>query len=66
MNIVTNLEQIIPTLPYVKKGKYNHKIGTFILIGGSSYKSIYFDKINVSEKDKFYRKFDYEREYPNI
>ena len=66
MNIVTNLEQIIPTLPYVKKGKYNHKIGTFILIGGSSYKSIYFDKINVSEKDKFYRKFDYERKYPNI
>ena len=66
MNIITNLKKTIPFLPYIKKGKYNHNIGTFILIGGSSYKCIYFDKINVDKDNKFYRKFNYEVKYPNI
>ena len=43
------LNEIIPFLPYVKKGKYNKNIGTFILVGGSGYKSIYFDKFIVNE-----------------
>lgn len=60
------LNEIIPFLPYVKKGKYNKNIGTFILVGGSGYKSIYFDKFIVNEDDNFYRKFKYEVEYPNI
>jgi len=66
MNIITNLQDMIPFIPHIKKGKYNKDIGTFILIGGSSYKCIQFDKFNVDKKDKFYRKFNYEVEYPNI
>ena len=66
MEIINNLNDTIPFLPYIKKGKYNENIGTFILIGGSSYKCSYFDKFNVNENDKFYRKFNYEVEFPNI
>jgi hypothetical protein len=66
MNIINNLQDMIPFIPHIKKGKYNKDIGTFILIGGSSYKSIHFNKFNVDKNDKFYRKFNYEVEYPNI
>lgn len=66
MDIITNLNDIIPFLKFIKKGKFNEKIGTFILIGGSSYKCIDFDKYNVNKYDNFYRKFKYEVEYPNI
>lgn len=66
MNIINNLQEIIPFLPYIKQGKYDKNIGTFILIGGSSYKSTDFDKFHVDKNDKFYRKFNYEAEYPNI
>ena len=66
MNIINNLQDIIPFTPYIKKGKYDKNIGTFILIGGSSYTSIYFDKFHIDKNDKFYRKFNYEVEYPNI
>lgn len=66
MNLIYNLQEIIPFLPHIKKGKYNKNIGTFILIGGSSYKSTDFDKFQVDKNDKFYRKFNYEVEYPNI
>ena len=45
---------------------YHKNFGTFILIGGSSYKCSYFDKFNVNINDKFYRKFNYEKEYSNI
>ena len=53
-NVINNLQDIIPSIPYLKKGKYNKDLGTFVLIGGSSYKSIYFDKFNVDKNDKFY------------
>jgi len=66
MDIITNLKDIIPFLNFIKKGKFNEKIGTFILIGSSSYKCIDFDKYNVNKYDNFYRKFKYEVEYPNI
>lgn len=66
MDILTNLNDIIPFLNFIKKGEFNKKIGTFILIGGSSYKCIDFDKYNVNKYDNFYRKFKYEVEYPNI
>ncbi len=66
MNIKYNLQDIIPHLPYIKKGTYNKNIGTFILIGGSGYKSTDFNKYPVNKNDKFYRKFKYEVEYPNI
>jgi hypothetical protein len=66
LKIIDNLNETIPFIPYIKKGKYNKNIGTFILIGGSGYTSVYFDKFNVNKNDKFYRKFNYEVEYPNI
>lgn len=66
MNIINNLQEIIPFLPYIKQGKYDKNIGTLILIGGSSYKSTDFDKFHVDKNDEFYRKFNYEAEYPNI
>ena len=64
MKILNKLIDIIPHIPHIKKGKYNGF--SFVLIGGSSYKSIYFDKVNVKKDDMFYRKFNYEVEYPNI
>ena len=67
MKIITNLQDIIPFIPHKKKGKYNKNIGTFILIGGSSYKYTDFDKFRVDKNDNFYRKFKFnEVEYPNI
>lgn len=66
MQMFYTLTEIIPYLPHIKKGKYNKKIGSFVLLGGSSYKSVYFDKYNVKKNDNFYRKFNYEIEYPNI
>ncbi len=55
---------MIDKIPCVKSGKYNGY--SIVLIGGSSYKPIDFNKWYVSKDDKFYRKFDYEVEYPNI
>jgi len=66
MNIILNLNDIIPHIKYIKKGKYNKDIGTFVLIGGSSYKCSDFDKFHVNKNDDYYRKFNYEVEYPNI
>ena len=59
------LTELIPLLPTpVIEGIY--KEFSFVLIGGSSYKSSYFNKFVVSTDNKFYRKFNYETEYPYI
>jgi hypothetical protein len=60
--IITKLNDIIPYLPYTKEGKYNN-LFSYVLIGGSSYKSTYFNKF---PGNTFYRSFNYEKEYPNI
>jgi hypothetical protein len=62
--IHNKLVDIIPYIPIVKQGKYNGY--SIVLIGGSSYKSTAFNKFEIDKKDDFYRKFNYEVEFPNI
>jgi len=65
VRVVRTLQETIPFLPNVKKGTYDPSVGTFVLVGGSSYKCTDFDTFDVAEGG-FYRKFDYEAEYPHI
>lgn len=62
--IHTKLNSIIPYIPFVKQGKYNGY--SIILIGGSGYESTMFNSFFVDKNDNFYRKFNYETEFPNI
>jgi hypothetical protein len=64
MNVINSLDKIVPHIPILQQGIYNGF--TFILIGGSSYKPIDFNKFNINKNNVFYRKFNYEVEYPNI
>lgn len=65
ITFIHKLNEIIKYIPCVKQGRYNG-IYSFVLIGGSSYQSTQFNRFHVDKDDKFYRKFKYEIEYPNI
>ena len=65
MKVVNSLTKIIPYIPTLKQGEYNN-IFSFILIGGGSYQTKQFNKVNIKKDDDFYRKFNYETEFPNI
>ena len=62
MKYYFKLEEMIDKIQVVKRGKY--KNFSIILIGGSSYKPIYFNKVNFNTD--FYEKFNYEKKYPDI
>ena len=64
MKYFYELDKIIPYITCKDEGKYNGF--SYVLVGGSSYKPSYFNKFNVPKNDNFYRKFNYEVEYPNI
>ena len=64
MIVHNKLTKIIPFLPHIIKGEYN--LFSFVLIGGSSYKSVFFDKFDPGKNDNFYKEFKHESEYPNI
>ena len=64
MKYYYKLNNIIDKIPTITEGEYNGF--SIILLGGSSYKPKHFNKWKVSKNDKFYRKFNYEVEYPNI
>jgi pimeloyl-ACP methyl ester carboxylesterase len=64
--VVSTLRETIPFLPHVKSGTYDPSVGTFVLVGGSSYQCTDFDTFEVAESNDFYRKFDYEVEFPHI
>lgn len=62
MKYYFKLDSIIDKINVKKIGKYNGF--SIILIGGSSYKPIHFDKVDFNKN--FYEKFNYEKKYPNI
>jgi hypothetical protein len=65
MKVINSLTEIIPHIPTLQQGEYNNSF-SFILIGGGSYQTKTFNKVNIKKDDDFYRKFDYEVEFPNI
>lgn len=60
--VITRVRDMVPFVSHVTKGTYDPAVGTFVLLGGSSYKCTEFDTFAVSESDQFYRKFNYEVE----
>lgn len=62
MKVYRNLLEIIPYTPYNLEGKFNGNF-SYVLLGGSSYKSKYFNKF---EGNDYYKKYDYEVEFPDI
>ena len=64
MKVINSLTKIIPHIPVLEQGNYNGF--SFVLIGGGSYQVKQFNKVNIKKDDDFYRKFNYEVEFPNI